>query len=109
MDDFNNINNNNENNGFDSVENVKSDSGYTVTPDGGFYTKQKEDIIQDEVVTPAPEPQKTSYSQPQYSAPKNNYYPNGSYGQYAYPPYKKPKKVKMPKRKRQYGGRFASS
>ena len=104
MDDFNNINNNNENNGFDSVENVKSDSGYTVTPDGGFYTKQKEDIIQDEVVTPAPEPQKTSYSQPQYSAPKNNYYPNGSYGQYAYPPYKKPKKVKMPKRKRQYGG-----
>ena len=42
MDDFNQ--NNGELNGFDKVEN----NGYTVTPEGGFYSKPKEDIIQDD-------------------------------------------------------------
>ena len=55
MDDFNNNNTNNINNqngelnGFDSVNgNDTAQNGYTVTPDGGFYTKRRDDIIQDE-------------------------------------------------------------
>ena len=50
MDDFNNINNSGgELNGFDSVNgNNTENNGYTVTPEGGYYTKRKDDIIQDE-------------------------------------------------------------
>ena len=44
MDDYNNKQNS-ELRGFDEVTN---ENGYTVTPDGGFYTKSREDIIQDE-------------------------------------------------------------
>ena len=44
MDDYNNKQNG-ELRGFDEVTN---ENGYTVTPDGGFYTKSREDIIQDE-------------------------------------------------------------
>jgi len=59
MDDFNNSNNlNNEPennggtlNGFDSANMSNNDNGYTVTPDGGFYTKKKDDIIQDDIYT----------------------------------------------------------
>ena len=43
MDDYNNKQNG-ELRGFDEVTN---ENGYTVTPDGGFYTKSREDIIQD--------------------------------------------------------------
>ena len=42
MDDFDKKTNG-ELNGFDSVnENETQESGYTVTPDGGFYTIKKE-------------------------------------------------------------------
>ena len=44
MDDYNKKQNG-ELRGFDEVTN---ENGYTVTPDGGFYTKSREDIIQDE-------------------------------------------------------------
>ena len=45
----------------------ESGEGYTVTPEGGFYTKAKNDIIQDE----PPAQRETVYSQPQqsYTAP----------------------------------------
>ena len=43
MDDYNNKQNG-ELRGFDEVTN---ENGYTVTPDCGFYTKSREDIIQD--------------------------------------------------------------
>ena len=46
MDDYNNKQNG-ELRGFDEVTN---ENGYTVTPDGGFYTKSREDIIQDEAL-----------------------------------------------------------
>ena len=46
MDDFEK-NKSAEPNGFDNT-----DSGYTVTPEGGFYNKQKNDIIQDNANIP---------------------------------------------------------
>lgn len=71
--------------GFDAVNDAPAESqGYTVTPQGGYYTRSKEDIIQDEAFTrtesnsqPAPEPQNESG---EYSAPKTDYRPNGNYG-----------------------------
>ncbi len=117
MDDFNNINNlNNENenngqlNGFDSANISNNDNGYTVTPAGGFYTKQKADIIQDEVVST------NSYSQPQYSFNEKKEEPvtssasysttnNSGYGGYTFNSnnqYTSPKKEKTKKEKR-YG------
>ncbi len=66
MENENNNNLSGELNGFDSVEN--ENNGYTVTPDGGFYVKQKEDIIQDEVNMPK-EPEKDPI--PDYS--KNDF------------------------------------
>lgn len=116
MDDFN-INNNNtqkgEGNmdGFDSAENISSGSGYTVTPEGGFYTKPKEEIIQDEVfeskTESEPQPQPT-YTQPQTSYTEPNHNPQYSTSQPNYynqtPPYGyKPTKVKKPREKKTYG------
>ena len=96
MDDFKNINDNEEKgtlSGFDTADN-----GYTVTPDGGFYTKQKDEIIQDEVTHV--EPQVKEESQP-------NYYQNANYNPYSYNPqpiYTKPPKVKKSKKEKRYGG-----
>lgn len=116
MDDFN-INNNNTQNGegnmdgFDSAENISSGNGYTVTPEGGFYTKPKEEIIQDEVFEsktesePQPQP---AYTQPQTSYTQPNHSPHYSTSQPNYynqtPPYGyKPPKVKKPREKKTYG------
>lgn len=63
-------------NGFDSADN-----GYTVTPEGGFYNKPKEEIIQDEVTRSKEEP-------PIYTVPENSFTP---------PP------IKKKKEKRRYG------
>ena len=74
MENFENNNQNNETQGelegFDSV-NAESD-GYTVTPEGGYYTKRGEDIIQDEV-TPLKSSSDSSigYSQ-NFTPPYNN-------------------------------------
>ena len=53
MDEFENKNTG-ELDGFDNADNT-NESGYTVTPNGSFYTKQREEIIQDEVVRPVTE------------------------------------------------------
>ena len=63
MNEFENNNNNQQNDslsGFDNVNGV--DTGYTVTPNGSFYSKKAEDIIQDEP---------TESAAPQYSEPKS--------------------------------------
>ncbi len=103
MDDYNNKQNG-ELNGFDEVTN---ENGYTVTPEGGFYTKSREDIIQDEAYR-APEPsaaetentaEQSGVGTDGYSANNNNN--NYNYGAYNYggttfsvkpPKQKKPKK-----------------
>ena len=93
MEDFNNINNNeNENSegkleGFDSADASKE---YTVTSEGGFYTTPKENIIQDEVYK-RPEPPKPNFNaQPQYNY-TNGYNSAPNYNQSFY---QKPKKEK---------------
>lgn len=82
---MNEFENNNQNgdtlSGFDSAHD--SDTGYTVTPSGSFYSKKAEDIIQDETVLKAdgaqytqPEPPKEEYREPTtYTA----YYGDGFY------------------------------
>ena len=101
MDDFNNINNNEEKgtlSGFDSVDN-----GYTVTPDGGFYTKQKDEIIQDEV-TPIEEKKNEA---PLNEEPKPNYSQNAGYQYNNYNtqnPYRSPYRAPKPKKERRHGG-----
>lgn len=91
MDDFNNMNGG-ELNGFDSVNGKETENnGYTVTPEGGYYTKRKDDIIQDETGS--------GYSGGAYeqksAEPQHGFYPNGQYSQanYGYKP-PKPKKQK---------------
>ena len=91
MDDFNNMNGG-ELNGFDSVNGKETENnGYTVTPEGGYYTKRKDDIIQDETGS--------GYSGGAYeqksTEPQHGFYPNGQYSQanYGYKP-PKPKKQK---------------
>lgn len=89
MDNFENNNQNNETqgelNGFDSVNGESQ--GYTVTPEGGYYTKRGEEIIQDEITPPAKDSgfnnEYNSYS-PNYNSPYNNNF-------YKAPKPKKPK------------------
>lgn len=80
------INNNPENNeevsgtvsGFDSVNDKPCDStedaGYTVTPDGGYYTKPHSEIIQDEAFVRPQEPAPDSYTPPVNSTPNPSPY-----------------------------------
>lgn len=87
---MNEFENNNQNNdtlsGFDNVNDT--DTGYTVTPEGSFYSKKSEDIIQDEVMQTAP---------PQYEAPKTEYQAPPTYTT-SYNNYnQKPQKPKKPK------------
>lgn len=94
---MNEFENNNQNNdtlsGFDNAND--NDTGYTVTPNGNFYSKKSEDIIQDEPTftaadtTPQYEPPKTEYqAPPTYTASYGN---NNNY-------YQKPQKAKKEKR-----------
>lgn len=75
---------------FDNVND--NDTGYTVTPNGSFYSKKAEDIIQDEA------PQSTP---PQYEAPKAEYQTPPTYTA-AYSNYnqhsQRPQKPKVQKR-----------
>ena len=76
MDQFENNNQNNETQGqlqgFDSVNDESQ--GYTVTPDGGYYTKRGEDIIQDEITPPVQHDYSTGYDNysTNYNSPYNN-------------------------------------
>lgn len=127
MDELNNKTNG-ELNGFDSVngnETQADSNGYTVTPDGGYYNRTKDDIIQDEVTGTAPQGTNNTQnggtaggaaqnqSTPDYGAPagqsgpaKNDFFPNGQYTSFSggsplY--YQKPPKVKKPKQHKKYG------
>lgn len=79
MNQFNENNTNGQLNGFDSANN--KNEGYTVTPEGSYYTKQGKDIIQDEVIRPntdyvAPEEHHTPpvYNNTQNTQYTGNYY-----------------------------------
>lgn len=98
MDEFNNINREGEN---EDTEN--NQSGYTVTPQGGFYSRPKSEIIQDEVTNKTEETEPSEKTQQNY----NSYTGGASYQssytgtQYSYNPqygYKPSKKPKTPKR-----------
>lgn len=90
-------------NGFDSAENIGN--GYTVTPDGGFYLKQKDEIIQDNAVAQpqvsADEitkndddaSQQTEQAEPIYSEPINYSEPQSDI-YHQYPPIKKQQEKK---------------
>lgn len=134
MDEFNNKTNG-ELNGFDSVngkETPAESNGYTVTPEGGFYNRTKDDIIQDEIKREEPfgkaeeknsaqtadanvpindAAQNESYSnhstaQTEQTPPKNDFFPNGQYNSFSGGSplyYQKPPKVKKPKQGKKYG------
>ena len=119
MDDFNKQSG--ELNGFDSVngkDTPNENNGYTVTPEGGFYTKSREEIIQDEAFSGGD----TAYtaepvngteqkeSAQQTPPPRRDFFPNGEYGGANYDPHTgrpiynyKPPKPKKPKKERKYG------
>lgn len=105
MDDFNKS----ELNGFDEAVNENGgENGYTVTPDGGFYTKSRENIIQDEPIeNRAPtDNAHTEQSDTEPARPAGGYggY-NGNYGGTTFsvkPP--KHKKKRKAARKKRYGG-----
>ena len=105
MDDYNNKQNG-ELRGFDEVTN---ENGYTVTPDGGFYTKSREDIIQDEAFkspeqpdnaaraedTPQAEQEaRQTYADSGADYSRNNNYNYGGTTFYARPPKQKKNKKK---------------
>lgn len=80
--------------GFDNVNNDNSseqNSEYTVTPEDNFYTKRKEDIIQDDI----------SKEQPVYTENvRDNFsYTNPQTDVVIQPPYQPPKKQRKPKSK----------
>ncbi len=120
MDDFNNKQNG-ELNGFDSVngnDTPSENNGYTVTPDGGFYTKSREDIIQDEAFSGSDtaytaEPVGNSEqkeSAQQTPPPRRDFFPNGEYGGANYDPHTgrpiynyQPPKPQKPKKEKKYG------
>jgi len=111
MENFNNDINNADNstgelNGFDSVNPANDENGYTVTPEGGFYNRQKSDIIQDEITRnpePKPEPQPEPEPQPQRTYTNNGPQPQQPYYNYN-SNYYNPKPPKKPKQKKSYGG-----
>ena len=110
MDDYNNKQNG-ELRGFDEVTN---ENGYTVTPDGGFYTKSREDIIQDEAFK-SPEqpdgaaaqaedtPQAEQDARQTYADYGANYSGNNNYNYGGTTFYARPPKQKKNKKKGAFG------
>ena len=109
MDDYNNKQNG-ELRGFDEVTN---ENGYTVTPDGGFYTKSREDIIQDEAFKSPEQPDNAARAEdtPQaeqearqtYADSGANYSRNNNYNYGGTTFYPRPPKQKKNKRKGAFG------
>lgn len=98
MDDFE-IKKTGEMEGFDSAEN-KSD--YNESTESGFYTKPKNEIIQDEVINSNSSAE--AQSEPVKNEPVRNEYSSYTYNPYAYTPPYKPKKQKKPKVKKSFSG-----
>lgn len=98
MDDFE-IKKTGEMEGFDSAEN-KSD--YNESTESGFYTKPKNQIIQDEVINNNSSAE--AQSEPVKNEPVRNEYSSYTYNPYAYTPPYKPKKQKKPKTKKSFSG-----
>lgn len=97
MDEFNNINNTERE---ETVNNPNpTDNGYTVTPDGGFYNKAHNEIIQDDIKSSSTNTDSFEYNQSinSYSNP----YSYGNYGYYNQNNNNKPEK--KPKTQRRYG------
>ncbi len=86
--------------GFDRVEN--SNEGYTVTPDGGFYTKTHNQIIQDNIYTSPNVNSKAEDTEAHRSNYSYEYKNNYNYLQ-------KPKKVKKEKKRYSAGVVILSS
>lgn len=109
MDDYNNKQNG-ELRGFDEVTN---ENGYTVTPDGGFYTKSREDIIQDEAFKSPEQPDNAAQAEdtPQaeqearqtYTDSGANYSRNNNYNYGGTTFYARPPKQKKNKKKGAFG------
>ena len=109
MDDYNNKQNG-ELRGFDEVTN---ENGYTVTPDGGFYTKSREDIIQDEAFKSPEQPDNAAQAEdtPQaeqearqtYADSGANYSRNNNYNYGGTTFYARPPKQKKNKKKGAFG------
>lgn len=109
MDDYNNKQNG-ELRGFDEVTN---ENGYTVTPDGGFYTKSREDIIQDEAFKSPEQPdnaaraEDTSQAEQEarqtYADSGANYSRNNNYNYGGTTFYARPPKQKKNKKKGAFG------
>lgn len=109
MDDYNNKQNG-ELRGFDEVTN---ENGYTVTPDGGFYTKSREDIIQDEAFKSPEQPDNAARAEdtPQaeqearqtYADSGANYSRNNNYNYGGTTFYPRPPKQKKNKKKGAFG------
>ena len=109
MDDYNNKQNG-ELRGFDEVTN---ENGYTVTPDGGFYTKSHEDIIQDEAFKSPEQPDNAARAEdtPQaeqearqtYADSGANYSRNNNYNYGGTTFYARPPKQKKNKKKGAFG------
>ena len=109
MDDYNNKQNG-ELRGFDEVTN---ENGYTVTPDGGFYTKSREDIIQDEAFKSPEQPDNAARAEdtPQaeqearqtYADSGANYSRNNNYNYDGTTFYARPPKQKKNKKKGAFG------
>ena len=109
MDDYNNKQNG-ELRGFDEVTN---ENGYTVTPDGGFYTRSREDIIQDEAFKSPEQPDNAARAEdtPQaeqearqtYADSGANYSRNNNYNYGGTTFYARPPKQKKNKKKGAFG------
>ncbi len=86
--------------GFDNA--TDTDTGYTVTPEGSFYSKKADDIIQDEITHESQyQPPKTEGApEPQYEPPKSEYQTPPTYTT-SYSNYnQKSQKSKKPKTKK---------
>ena len=85
--------------GFDAINDNSQESGYTVTPQGGFYNRKSEDIIQDQVINTPPINQETQQDRQSTYTEYTNQNTPPTYSEFynGYQKVKKPKKPKAPK------------
>lgn len=85
--------------GFDAINDNSQESGYTVTPQGGFYNRKSEDIIQDQVINTPPINQEAQQDRQSTYTEYTNQNTPPTYSEFynGYQKAKKPKKPKTPK------------